>query len=161
MLKECIKNWILIIIILYYYLHIFSEIFVYLKKIYLVLCVVSPALFPAHHHRAAAPPAQHTLSLAPPLSQTPVTNLHSGCHCIGPNHIQIVNYRVDAVLMDRWCNWLLVVRAFIVILLLSSLWFIWNNCICHIPSMARLASNIRKLPITPGILYINHSIYIQ
>ena len=31
MLKECIKNWILIIIILYYYLHIFSEIFVYLK----------------------------------------------------------------------------------------------------------------------------------
>ena len=64
--------------------------------------------------------------------------------------------RVDAVVMDRWCNWPLVVWAFRVILLLSSLWFIWNNYICQIPaSYTSMASNIRNWPITPGLLYLH------
>ena len=54
--------------------------------------------------------------------------------------------RVNVVVIDRWCNGLL---TFVVILLLSSLWFIWNNCICKLP-----ASNIKKGPITPGLLYL-------
>ena len=63
--------------------------------------------------------------------------------------------RVDAVVMDRWCNWPLVVWAFRVILLLSSLWFIWNNYICQIPaSYTSMASNTRNWPITPGLLYV-------
>ena len=52
------------------------------------------------------------------------------------------------------CNGQLVVWVFIVILLLSSLWFIWNNCICKILAhFMSTASNIIKLPITDGVLY--------
>ena len=41
------------------------------------------------------------------------------------------------------------------ILLLSSLWFLWNNCIYVISaSYTSMASNIRNRPITPGLLYI-------
>ena len=46
--------------------------------------------------------------------------------------------------------------SFIVILLLSSLWFIWNNSFCQILAHARYtstASNVRNLPIIPGLLY--------
>ena len=33
--------------------------------------------------------------------------------------------------------------------------FIWNNCICKLPaSYTTVASNIRKGPITPGLLYL-------
>ena len=57
--------------------------------------------------------------------------------------------------MGSWFNGQLVVRAFTVILLLSSLWFIWNNSFCQIPACyTSTASNIRNLPITPGLLYI-------
>ena len=64
--------------------------------------------------------------------------------------------RVDAVVMGIWCNGQLLVLAFIVILLLSSLWFIWNNSFCQIPvCYTCTASNFRNLPITPGLLYIN------
>ena len=57
--------------------------------------------------------------------------------------------------MGSWCNGQLVVWAFIVILLLSSLWFIWNNSFCHqIPACySSTASNIRNLPISTGLLY--------
>ena len=48
--------------------------------------------------------------------------------------------------MDRWCNWLGVVWAFIVNFLLSS------HYICQIPaSYTSPASNISKRPITPGL----------
>ena len=64
--------------------------------------------------------------------------------------------------MNRWCNWLLVVWLFVVILLLSSLWFIWNNSFCQIPARYNsTASNIRDLPITPGLLYIIHTTLCQ
>ena len=63
------------------------------------------------------------------------------------------NIRVDAVVMNCWCNWQLVVWAFIVILL-SSLLFIWNNCVCQLPaSYTSTASNISNRSITPGLLY--------
>ena len=53
--------------------------------------------------------------------------------------------------MGSWCNGQLVVWAFIVILLFSSLWFIWNNSFCQIPARyTSTASNIWNLPITPG-----------
>ena len=59
--------------------------------------------------------------------------------------------------MGHWCNWPLVVWAFIAIFLLSSLWFMWNNCVWQLPaSYTSTASNIRKRPITPGLLYIIH-----
>ena len=52
--------------------------------------------------------------------------------------------------MGSWCNGQLVVWAFILILLHSSLWFIWNNCICQLPtSYISTASYINKRPITP------------
>ena len=61
--------------------------------------------------------------------------------------------------MGCWCNGQLVVWAYIVILLLSSLWFIWNNSFCQIPACyTSTASNIRNLPITPGLLYLISSI---
>ena len=51
--------------------------------------------------------------------------------------------------MGHWCNWPLVVWAFIAIFLLSSLWFMWNNCVWQLPaSYTSTASNIRKRPIT-------------
>ena len=65
---------------------------------------------------------------------------------------------VDAVVIGSWCNGQLVVWAFIVILLLSPLWFIWNNSFCQIPARyTSTASNIRNLPINPGVLYIMHT----
>ena len=70
--------------------------------------------------------------------------------------------RVDAVVMGSWCNGQLLVWAFIVILLLSSLWFIWNNSFCQI--LARdtsTASHIRNLPITPGLLYCIVTVYLR
>ena len=36
--------------------------------------------------------------------------------------------------MGHWCNWPLVVWAFIAIFLLSSLWFMWNNCVWQLPA---------------------------
>ena len=63
--------------------------------------------------------------------------------------------KVDAVVMGSWCNGQLVVWAFTFIanLLLSSLWFIWYNSFCQIPARyTSTASNIRNLPITPGLL---------
>ena len=43
---------------------------------------------------------------------------------------------------------------YIVILLLSSLWFIWNNSFCQIPARyTSTAGNNRYLPITPGLLW--------
>ena len=70
-------------------------------------------------------------------------------------HIITKLSRVDAVVMGSWCNGQLVVWAFIVILLLSSLWFIWNNSFCQIPAhYTSTASNIRNLLITPGLLYL-------
>ena len=55
--------------------------------------------------------------------------------------------RVDAVVMGSWWNGQLVVRAFIVILLLSSLWFIWNNSFCQIPARyTSTASNPAHYP---------------
>ena len=72
-------------------------------------------------------------------------------------------YRVDVVVMGSWCNGQRVVWAFIVILLLSSLWFIWNNSFCQIPARyTRTASNIRNLPINPWItlfLYVLRMFY--
>ena len=57
--------------------------------------------------------------------------------------------------MDHWYNWPQVVWDVIVIfLLLSSLWFIWNNCIHQIPSSyTSMSSNIRNCPIIPELLY--------
>ena len=46
----------------------------------------------------------------------------------------LILFRVDAVVMGSWCNGQLVVWAFIMILLLSSLWFIWNNSFCQMPA---------------------------
>ena len=64
-----------------------------------------------------------------------------------------------ADVMDRWCNLQLVVWAFIVTLLLSSLWLIWNNCVCKLPaSYTSTASYISKRPITPGLLYLIFSL---
>ena len=40
--------------------------------------------------------------------------------------------------------------------LLASLWFMWNNDICQFPaSHTRMASNIRKVPITTSMLSNN------
>ena len=62
--------------------------------------------------------------------------------------------RVGAVVIERWCNWPDGLSYIIVILLLSSLWLIWNNCIYQLPaSNTSMASNIRKRPSTPGLLY--------
>ena len=59
--------------------------------------------------------------------------------------------------MDCWYNWPLVVWAFLVIVLHSSLWFIWNNCICKILSNnTSMSSNIRNCPIIHPILYHYH-----
>ena len=61
---------------------------------------------------------------------------------------------------QHWLNTasLHLVSDIIVILLLSSLWFIWNNCICQIPSSnTSMASNIRNCPIIPPILYLKLS----
>ena len=56
------------------------------------------------------------------------------------------------------CNRQRVVWAFIVIVLLSSLWFIWNNCICKIPAhFMSTASNIRKLPLPMECSTVSHS----
>ena len=56
--------------------------------------------------------------------------------------------------MDHWYNWPQVVWDVIVILLLSSLWFIWNNCSHQIPSSyTSMSSNIKNCPITPELLY--------
>ena len=64
--------------------------------------------------------------------------------------------------MGSWCNGQLVVWAYIMILLLSSLSFIWNNSFCQIPARYNsTASNIRNLPITPGLLYITHTTLCQ
>ena len=49
--------------------------------------------------------------------------------------------------MGSLCNGQLVVWAFIVILQLSSLWFIWNNSFCQIPARyTSTASNINQKP---------------
>ena len=79
---------------------------------------------------------------------------HSLVHFI----ITILSSRVDAVVMGCWCNGQLVIWAFTVILLLSSHWFNWNNSFCQIPAhYTSTASNIRNLPITPGLLYLTPS----
>ena len=66
--------------------------------------------------------------------------------------------RVGAVVIDRWCNWSQVLLNFIVILLLYSLWFIWNNCICQIPiGYTSMISNIRNWS-TP-ILYSQFNLH--
>ena len=62
--------------------------------------------------------------------------------------------------MGSSCNGQLGVWAFIVILLLSSLWFIWNNCICKIPAhYVSTPSNIRKLPITDVVYSSSNHFY--
>ena len=58
--------------------------------------------------------------------------------------------RVDAVVMGSWCNGQVVVWAFIVILLLSSLLFILINSFCQIP--ARYTSTAHYSWITLTIL---------
>ena len=111
---------------------------------------------PATMHRMPPPP---TLSMVSTLHSAMSAELCTVFFCSESRLAQallnnIIIIRVDAVVMGCWCNGQLVVWAFIVILLLSSLWFIWNNSFCQIPARyTSTASNIRNLPIALPLDY--------
>ena len=67
--------------------------------------------------------------------------------------------RVDAVVMDSWCNGPQVVWAFIVILLFFSIWFIWNNYNCQLP--ASYTSMASKIGSESGPSPLDYSIYFM